>query len=102
MPFEFIDNNSSSIDHAARKRIRSHAASGKNVGKKIVRPSRKNAQNLGFKITTSVQPDSKNPRQPDDSIAGEDQISTGIHCQLGNGLSLLPIPGHSKNFTIRG
>ncbi|KAH6884390.1 hypothetical protein B0T10DRAFT_130463 [Thelonectria olida] len=42
MPFEFIDNNS--IDSAARKRIRSHAALGKNAGRTLARSSRKKAQ----------------------------------------------------------
>ncbi|KFY93114.1 hypothetical protein V498_04558 [Pseudogymnoascus sp. VKM F-4517 (FW-2822)] len=39
MPFEFVDNNAA-IDRAARRRIRSHVAIGKNVGRTIVRPSR--------------------------------------------------------------
>ncbi|KAF2493962.1 hypothetical protein BU16DRAFT_562918 [Lophium mytilinum] len=39
MPFQFIDSNAS-IDRATRRRIRSHVAMGKNVGRKIVRPSR--------------------------------------------------------------
>jgi hypothetical protein len=38
MSFEFIDN--SSIDGAARRRIRSQAAKGKNLGRKIRRPRR--------------------------------------------------------------
>ncbi|GFF43166.1 hypothetical protein IFM58399_06857 [Aspergillus lentulus] len=42
MSFEFIDNKLS-IDQAARKQIRRHAAKGKNKGKIIVRSSRKHA-----------------------------------------------------------
>lgn len=42
MTFEFIDNNA--IDGATRKKIRSHAALGKNAGRRLVRPSRKTAQ----------------------------------------------------------
>ncbi|RHZ64512.1 hypothetical protein CDV55_106705 [Aspergillus turcosus] len=42
MSFEFIDNKLS-IDPAARKQIRRHAAMGKNKGKTIARPSRKDA-----------------------------------------------------------
>ena len=38
MPFEFINNTT--IDPKARKLIRSHAAKGKNVGRKLSRPSR--------------------------------------------------------------
>lgn len=102
MPFEFINNNSSEINHAARKRIRSHAALGKNVGKKIARPSRKNAQSLGFKITPSAPCRSKILRQLDDSETSKDPAVPGIHRQLGDGLSVLPIPKSSRNFTIRG
>jgi hypothetical protein len=39
MSFEFINNNSFNDD--TRKRIRSHAAVGRNRGKRISRPSRK-------------------------------------------------------------
>jgi hypothetical protein len=39
MPFEFVNNNDT-IDPASRRRIRSHVAKGKNVGRKLVRPSR--------------------------------------------------------------
>lgn len=41
--FQFIENNNAvpgSIDLATRRRIRSHAATGKNTGRKINRPSR--------------------------------------------------------------
>ncbi|KAK4152618.1 hypothetical protein C8A00DRAFT_44371 [Chaetomidium leptoderma] len=40
MKFEFIDN-SAAIDHVARRQIRSHVAKGRNVGRKLVRASRK-------------------------------------------------------------
>ncbi|KAF2669202.1 hypothetical protein BT63DRAFT_413660 [Microthyrium microscopicum] len=39
MPFEFVDNNAT-IDRASRRRIRSHVALGKNLGRKHVRQSR--------------------------------------------------------------
>lgn len=42
MPFQFVDNNTT-IDHAARRRIRSHVATGKNAGRTVVRPSRTKA-----------------------------------------------------------
>lgn len=42
MPFEFIDNNTFPND-AARKIIRTHAALGRNKGKRLTRPSRKDA-----------------------------------------------------------
>lgn len=42
MPFYFIDNNAP-VSEGARRRIRSHAAIGKNLGKKFVR-GRKNRE----------------------------------------------------------
>ena len=39
MPFEFINNND--LSDATRKRIRRHAAVGRNKGKRISRPSKK-------------------------------------------------------------
>lgn len=42
MPFEFIDNTAP-VDTAARQRIRRQAALGKNLGRKLSRPSRKQA-----------------------------------------------------------
>ncbi|CRG89921.1 hypothetical protein PISL3812_06960 [Talaromyces islandicus] len=101
MSFEFIENNNPAISHAVRKRIRSHAALGKNVGKKIIRPSRKNAQSLGFKITPSGSCHSKDLRQLDDSNTREDTKVSSVHRPLGDGLSVLPIPENSKNFTVR-
>ena len=47
MTFKFIDNTT--IDGKARKLIRSHAAAGKNVGRKLSRPSRKNISSNKFK-----------------------------------------------------
>lgn len=40
MSFAFIDNTIA-IDHATRRRIRSHAAIGRNAGKSLVRSSKK-------------------------------------------------------------
>ncbi|KAL5001254.1 hypothetical protein BDV10DRAFT_13563 [Aspergillus recurvatus] len=39
MPFEFIDNNTA-IDSMARRRIRTHAATGKNTNRTVSRPSK--------------------------------------------------------------
>ncbi|KAL4801482.1 hypothetical protein BDV18DRAFT_167320 [Aspergillus unguis] len=41
MPFEFIDNNAT-ISRTARRRIRTHAATGKNTNKALARPSKNN------------------------------------------------------------
>jgi hypothetical protein len=40
MRFEFIDNNSL-VNSAVRQRVRKHAATGKNAGRKLSRPSKK-------------------------------------------------------------
>lgn len=42
MKFEFIDNNGA-VDGAVRKQIRSQAAKGHNLGRKLSRPSKKKA-----------------------------------------------------------
>jgi hypothetical protein len=78
MPFEFIDNNTT-ISRAERKRIRSHAAKGRNVGKTIIRPSRKK-----LAVTRTVQPENKEnqPREP----------RREIERQIGDGLSVLGLP----------
>ncbi|KAK4118256.1 hypothetical protein N657DRAFT_583939 [Parathielavia appendiculata] len=54
MNFEFIDNNGT-IDRALRKQIRSHVAKGRNAGKKVNRPSRRNLQRPSKTITTETQ-----------------------------------------------
>lgn len=46
MPFQFVDNNSA-IDSSTRRRIRSHVAIGRNVGK--TRPSKKRTNELSTK-----------------------------------------------------
>ncbi|KAH1637309.1 hypothetical protein KXX16_004983 [Aspergillus fumigatus] len=90
MPFEFIDNhNDLSHNDAARKRIRSHAALGKNRGKKIMRPSTKGVSTTtitSFRIPFIMRGDSKAKRQ-DPTI--ERPIDDGL---IFPGL----LPGESK------
>ncbi|KAH8689180.1 hypothetical protein BGW36DRAFT_433944 [Talaromyces proteolyticus] len=97
MPFEFIDNNHPLIDRAARKRIRSHAALGKNVGRKVMRPSRKSAQRVGAKVLPGLtyKPKSikiSNTKAYDRTL---DDVSE-IQRQVGDGLPVLPVPDGSR------
>ncbi|GAB1312802.1 hypothetical protein MFIFM68171_03012 [Madurella fahalii] len=56
MEFEFVSNNTA-IDGASRKRIRSRAARGRNVGKTLTRRSRTNAPSTGqiFRASNSLE-----------------------------------------------
>lgn len=70
MPFKFIDNTI--IDCNARKLIRSHAATGKNVGRKLSRPSRKNILSNKLKV---IKNESVHKLKP---IAGNPQAAEVI------------------------
>jgi hypothetical protein len=92
MPFEFVDNNAA-IDRAARKRIRSHVALGRNAGKTLIRPSRKKA--LGVKTTTLpaliCMPEVLEDAHAHDSESVEDTVPE-IQRQIGDGLSIFSFP----------
>jgi hypothetical protein len=91
MPFEFVDNNAT-IDRASRKRIRSHVAKGKNVGRKLVRPSRIKAFGRKTESATALN-------HVPESFEGEDEekavhnlrhrqcVVHQIERQVGDGLS---------------
>jgi hypothetical protein len=87
MPFEFVDN-SAVIDRATRRRIRSHVAVGKNRGKLVVRPSRKEAFLLKGKIYI-----------PEEAMKDKGHLERSKHVvpeierQIGDGLSVLSLPG---------
>ena len=88
MPLEFIDSNTP-IDRATRRRIRSHAATGKNAGKTLVRPSRKK---LRIEIRNNTSLDGNIEVQEDslDSEKNKDVVHE-IERQIGNGLSVFSI-----------
>lgn len=90
MPFEFVDNNAT-IDRAARRRIRSHVAMGKNAGKTIVRSSRKTAFRPGVKSATYY---AHVPKVIEDARSAEDNdsVASDIERQIGDGLSVLSFP----------
>ena len=85
MGFQFIDNNTS-IGPDARRRIRCHAASGKNVGRTITRPSKKKARELDCKTAAT----SANALQI--STASPQEIGRLLERQLDDGVSLLALP----------
>jgi hypothetical protein len=90
MPFKFINN--ADIDHRARKLIRSHAAKGKNVGKKLQRRKRTEPR------TTITTPSSCSQSVDISKTAAYSQYVESynavltIERQLGDALSVLPIP----------
>ena len=104
MPFEFVDNNAV-IDHAARRRIRSHVAKGKNVGKTIVRTSRQKA--FGSKAN-STRELVRIPKASEDEADSEswDRAVDEIERQLGDGLSAFSFPvqigPESRSLVLRG
>ncbi|KAE8343120.1 hypothetical protein BDV24DRAFT_129712 [Aspergillus arachidicola] len=65
MPFEFINNNDL-VDDDTRKRIRGHAALGRNKGKRVSRPSRKSVSMTArtlFRIPMIVKGASVTPKE---------------------------------------
>lgn len=84
MLFEFVDN-SSPIGRVARKRIRSHVAVGKNAGKTVVRPSRKNASVLRAEHTLGTP-------GPLYTSKCDKIVPSSIGRQIGDGLSVMCIP----------
>ena len=89
MPFEFINNNAT-IDHTARKRIRSHVAKERNAGKSLTRPSRKKAA-LKFRSTATPFRVPKLIEDRRELESNEDEVHE-IERQVGNGLSVFSIP----------
>ncbi|KFZ02795.1 hypothetical protein V502_11511 [Pseudogymnoascus sp. VKM F-4520 (FW-2644)] len=92
MPFEFVDNNAA-IDRAARRRIRSHVATGKNVGRTLVRPSRTKAtaREAGARpiaaivCVSRVGADARN-------LEVEEESGCAIERMIGDGLSVFSFP----------
>ncbi|OBT63718.1 hypothetical protein VE03_06190 [Pseudogymnoascus sp. 23342-1-I1] len=101
MPFEFVDNNAA-IDRAARRRIRSHVATGKNVGRTLVRPSRAkaDAQEVGPRPIAAiisvphVVADTRNREVEEDG-------GCAIERMVGDGLSVFSFPEQGSIKTRR-
>lgn len=90
MSFQFVDNNAT-INGAARRRIRSHVAMGRNAGKKIARPSRKEAFGQRIKTSTTLIRIPKVIEDIHDSESSGD-ILLRLGRQVGDGLSVLSFP----------
>ncbi|KFY90540.1 hypothetical protein V500_05144 [Pseudogymnoascus sp. VKM F-4518 (FW-2643)] len=91
MPFEFVDNNAA-IDHAARRRIRSHVATGKNAGRTLVRPSRTKAaaREAGARPIAAIV---CVPRAVADARRMEvEEEDCAIERMIGDGLSVFSFP----------
>jgi hypothetical protein len=99
MSFKFVNN--ASIDRSTRKLIRSHAAKGKNVGKK--HPSRRKQTVLRAKLSLPLC----NVKGVEETPAHESEEPVlPIERQIGDGLSVLLIPAElsprSKVLVQRG
>jgi hypothetical protein len=94
MSFEFVDNNAT-IDRASRRRIRSHVAKGKNVGRKLMRPSR--IKTFGRKAESATAPKHVPNVEADNEDEEEEEavlnlkisryVVREIERQVGNGFS---------------
>lgn len=93
MPFEFIDNNAA-LSPAARRRIRSHAATGKNAGKTIRRRSKKSALSGRIRTEFRIQDATRlqSDARPDSEVTKE--LAPKIEGQVGDALSTLFFPVH--------
>jgi hypothetical protein len=99
MRFEFIDNNSL-VDAAARQRVRKHAATGKNIGRKLSRPSKKRPGCAKPAVQSKVVMDNPllhqrlgnfdKPVDPDED-GGQSRFNK-IERQIGDGLKLIIFP----------
>lgn len=112
MPLQFIDNNAP-VSEAARRRIRSHAATGRNLGKKLVR----GLKNKGFKSTDNRAVNSIDKLTSSSirlqgggvvyhDVPSQDVEALQIERQVGDGLMLLglpvPVAAGDKVMTQRG
>jgi hypothetical protein len=103
MPFEFIDNNAT-IDRALRRRIRSHVAKGKNIGRKVVRPSKIRAFERKAETTTALSHVTKSSEEAH-QLESNKWVDREIERQVGDGLpvglSLKQTP-ESRGLFLRG
>ena len=93
MPIEFINNNGL-LNNATRKRIRSHAALGRNKGKKITRPSRKDVSTTTtpFRTPTTMK-----------RVSEAVEIGSDIERPIGDALFFpVLLPGESKRLAKKG
>lgn len=95
MGFEFVNNNTA-IDSAARKRIRTHAAAGKNANRTLTRPSKAVALRRNVAVPFRI-PDTIRRLQRDSKADAE------IERPVTDGLQfLIPVPARSQGLVRQG
>ncbi|KAL4943511.1 hypothetical protein BDV06DRAFT_135303 [Aspergillus oleicola] len=97
MSFEFIDNNTA-IDRTARKRIRTHAAIGKNANRTLTRPSRVAALKANT-ATPFYTPETITQRAHEDTTTSSptDTEVVEVERPLTDGLLFpVPVPARSR------
>ncbi|KAF7924188.1 uncharacterized protein EAE97_010800 [Botrytis byssoidea] len=95
MPFEFINN--ATINHAVRKRIRSHVALGRNAGKKLVRPSRMKSNEMKHVVTSACRylRSAQNGSSHLEQNESEEKSTYEIERPVGDNIPCLSFPHHS-------
>ncbi|KAL4974810.1 hypothetical protein BDW66DRAFT_167549 [Aspergillus desertorum] len=95
MPFEFINNNTA-IDSVARRRIRAHAATGKNASRTLTRPSKADALKGNAAVPFRV-PEAIKKLQRDSNVNAE------VERPVTDGLRFpVPIPAKSRGLVRQG
>ncbi|KAL4785207.1 hypothetical protein BJX76DRAFT_189589 [Aspergillus varians] len=94
MPFEFIDNTTA-IDRAARRRIRTHAATGKNANRTLTRTSK--AIILKDNVTTPFFPPTSIRKARRSANHNPADAEIEIERPIGDGARFpIPVPARSK------
>lgn len=102
MTFEFIDN-SVAIDRAARRRIRTHAATGKNANKTLARSSKAIAHKKDDSATPFRTPASIRKAYRSTSDGSGDAEVAEIERPVSDGVLFpIPVPARSKGLVREG
>ncbi|KAL6237333.1 hypothetical protein BDW75DRAFT_204416 [Aspergillus navahoensis] len=89
MPFEFINNNTA-IDSMARRRIRTHAATGKNANRTLSRPSKAFTLKGNAAVLLQVPETIK-------KLRSDSKINTEVERPVTDGLQFpIPVPARSR------
>ncbi|KAL5340725.1 hypothetical protein BJX70DRAFT_396426 [Aspergillus crustosus] len=97
MPFEFIDNNAP-IDRAARKRIRTRAAAGKNANRTLTRLPKTTALNSNTAVPFLAPTSLRRSRSPRNGSINDNELHIEIHTPIGDGLRLpVSVPVKSRS-----
>ncbi|KAL4992313.1 hypothetical protein BDW68DRAFT_97488 [Aspergillus falconensis] len=89
MPFEFINNNTA-IDSTARRRIRAHAATGKNANRAVSRPSKAIALKCNAAVPFQVPEALK-------KLHRDSKVNAEVERPVTDGLQFpIPVPARSR------